>query len=371
MEHKKGISKLLLTAMMTATLSASAYSLYLPSAEALGIGDIGGIISASAQYSQARAIVKKQCDVIDTTPEGQAEIYQGAIEQDGITYDSTLYAKLDRIMTNLITAVGKTDSSVYDLPYKYFVNPADYINASCRMAHVMSVNQGSFTQIPNEDELAVIIGHEMGHGQSHHIAKSIVNTYDKAFLAEVGSAALGGAELTQAIVNTAVGSSVIHHSKGDEKEADALSWTYITNSNYNPGACAAVWQRILELNGDNTQTGVDLWFNPSDHPNHMARRDKYVKNLEKYSNNHVKAKDGKVTVNGKDFVTPAAISSMSTPERSYFVMGNLAAAYHNGHNKDAATVDGRTVKLGVQPIITCTAEDEDPQVLADRLNSIK
>lgn len=357
--------------MLVTAVFTGGYMTGVPTAEALGLGDIAGIVSAGAQYSQARAEIKQQCDALDTTLEGQEMIFQGAKERDGIYHDSASYAKLDRIMTNLIAAVGKTDPSVYDLPYKYFVNPSVELNASCRMGHVMSVNRGCFIQISTEDELAAIIGHEMGHGQSHHVAKGMVNSYDKAFLAQVGSAALGGAELTQAIVNTAVGSSVIHHSKGDEKEADELSWEYMIRSNYNPGACAAVMQKFLDVYGDNTKTGSDLWFNPSNHPNTPSRRDKYVKKLEKYSNNHVKNQDGKITVNGKDFVTPVAADSMSAQERSYFIMGNLAAAYHNGHNKDTATVEGRIVKLGAQPIIECASGDEEPQVLADRLNAIK
>ena len=62
---------------------------------------------------------------------------------------------------------------------------------------------------------------------------------------------------------------------------------------------------------------------------------------------------------------------MSAKERAYFVMGNLAAAYHNGHNNSSAYANGNTVMMGAQPIMTCTAGDEAAQTLADRLNSIK
>ena len=34
-------------------------------------------------------------------------------------------------------------------------------------------------------------------------------------------------------------------------------------------------------------------------------------------------------------------------------------------------VDGKTVMLGAQPIMTCTYDDESAQKLADRLNKIK
>lgn len=62
---------------------------------------------------------------------------------------------------------------------------------------------------------------------------------------------------------------------------------------------------------------------------------------------------------------------MSTAERAYFVEGNLAAAYHNGHNKQAARADGNTVMLGAQPIMTCVDGDENVQTLVDRLNKNK
>jgi hypothetical protein len=81
--------------------------------------------------------------------------------------------------------------------------------------------------------------------------------------------------------------------------------------------------------------------------------------------------DGTIKINTKDFCTPAAHGDMSAKERAYFVMGNLAAAYHNGHNKANAYADGNTVMLGQQPIITCNNSDESASVLADRLNKIK
>ena len=81
--------------------------------------------------------------------------------------------------------------------------------------------------------------------------------------------------------------------------------------------------------------------------------------------------DGIVKVNTKVFTTPAAVGGMSSRERSYFVMGNLAAAYHNGQNKQEVTVDGNTVRMGNQPIMTCASGDEPADTLAQRLRQIK
>jgi hypothetical protein len=89
-------------------------------------------------------------------------------------------------------------------------------------------------------------------------------------------------------------------------------------------------------------------FSPSDHPTDQQRRDNYSKRLTDLSGGNVKVKDGVVYVSDKKFVKPAATSAMSSPERSYFIMGNLVAAYRTNQNAKDATVSGRTVLLGNQ-----------------------
>ena len=96
-----------------------------------------------------------------------------------------------------------------------------------------------------------------------------------------------------------------------------------------------------------------------------------MKLLKEYSNQHVEMDNGTVKVNGKNFVTPAASGDMSSAERACFVLGNLAAAYHNGHNKSDITVNGNVVMMGAQAIMVATEGDESAQVLADRLAGIK
>ena len=127
-------------------------------------------------------------------------------------------------------------------------------------------------------------------------------------------------------------------------------------------------QKFVDMEGGKKSSS---FFNPSDHPESDARRDAYVKKLYEYSGKHVTAKDGVVTVNKKTLMIVAPSADMSSAERSYFVLGNLAVAYHNGQNKYAATVQNGTVMLGNQPIVTPVSGDESAQVIADRLNDIK
>ena len=345
-----------------------------PAAEAFSIGDAIGIGVAGAQIAAARKQAMAQADkeikYYNETEEGRYALLEKFKEQYGVETDYELNQRMDNMMASLTEAVAKVDPSIREKPYIYFVNSQESFNAFCAMGHVMSVNAGAFRFVANDDELAAVVGHEMTHGQKNHTASSVRRNINHAVNAAAAGAVLGGivGSLTS---NIALVHANAHNSKKDEKEADEGAFIYITHSNYNPGACAAIWQRMLEKYGNNDQHGVDLLLGPSDHPNHGARRDKYEKSLYEYSGKHVHVKDGKVTVNGKDFAQVAPDAGMSGAERAYFVQGNLAAAYKNGHNKSEAHVQNGTVMLGAQPIIKPVKGDESADVLAQRLNSIK
>lgn len=341
-----------------------------PAAEAFGVWDAVNIgIGAASMHAQKEAALK-QYRRLNETEDGRQEWYQRMRSECGVSEDVELNQRADSIMANLSKAVAKVDPSINEMQYLYFVNPSQEINAFCTFGRVMSLNAGILQKIPNDDEIAVVVGHEMGHGQKNHTYRGVVAQYDKTLFANIAVAAEGGSFLGQLVGNLALVQSVTHGNKGYEKEADELSFEYMANSGYNIGATAAVWQRVLELTGDNSQNVFGSVFMPSDHPNHAARRDTYVKKLYEYGEEHATAKDGTVTVNGKVFVTPVAAAGMSAPERSYFVLGNLAKAFHNGEDKKGVTVVNGTVKMGNQSIITPVDGDESAETLAARLEGL-
>lgn len=328
----------------------------MPTANASGANIFGAIASGIAAHSQLNEVLHKYND----TEEGRQEFLQSMKKEYGVNDDWALNQQLERIMTNLTAGIGSVDPTVYNKPYNYFINSQDSFNAFCSLGHNLSVNTGLYKVLTNEDEIAVVLGHELGHGQKDHPAKGARQSLNMEILgAATGSQA--GAVMAQVINNRNI-------TKPMEREADALAFDYITHTNYNPGACAAVWQRVMDLQ-KSRPSAVNQFL--SDHPADDSRRDTYVKKLTQYSDGHVTAQDGIIKVNTQVFATPAAAGGMSAKERSYFVMGNLSAAYHNGQSKNAATTDGNTVMLGSQPIMTCVAGDEDADTLAQRLNKIK
>ena len=320
----------------------------------------GTLISAGVSYDQ----MNKQFKALNDTEEGRMQLYQQFQKKTGVNNNHAVNARMDKIMADLTQAVGQVDHTIYDKPYKYYVSADQTLNAFCSLGHVMVVNIGAFNLLSTDDEIAAIIGHEMGHGQKDHVIKGNRKQLQKLVIAQLGAVAAGGGAIATAVATLGAKGSVAHGNRKLETEADNLGWEYILHTNYNIGAPAAVMQKLWELGGKK-KGGMF-----AGHPDTDKRRDNYANKLYEYSGKRTSAENGVVKINGKIFMTVAATDYMSSEERSYFILGNLAKAYHNGKNYESATVTGGTVYLGDQAIVTPVYGDEDAYTLAERLNEL-
>ncbi len=333
-------------------------------------GIIGALIGGAVQYKALDSYIDK----INNTEEGRQEYFQEMKSQMGVSDNWYYTSMLDSIMGNLSNGVAAYDSKIYEKPFLYFLNNDTTFNASCGLGHVMTVNIGLFSISDNTDEVAFVLAHEMAHGMKDHSVHGTKKKMRTVIGASVAAESMGGGAVANIAMSAVVGQiNNVQIGKKQEWEADNLAFDYAYAAGYNPGAGAALWQRVLEKKGEYKNSFVGEIFSPSDHPSHEERRNNYEKKLTTLSGNHVTIKKGTdlVQVNGKGFLTPAATSSMSSTERKYFVMGNLAAAYAHGEANKNAYASGGTVYLGNQAIITPAGDDESAETLARRLNTIK
>jgi len=347
-----------------------AISLIQPAkAEALDLGSLGGTILITAIQ---QAEVKKALDYYEN--DGRDELFEQLKKSEGVNDDPHLNAMLTSIMTRLTNSIAKTEPSIKDKPYNYFINPQKEFNAFCSLGHNVSVNAGVFTFLGNnEDKVAAVVAHELVHGQKSHPIKAAKKKMPVEFLQRVaGSQMGGGSKLAVDVVAVHTKASGI--TKPNEWEADNVAFGYLTEANYNPGAPAAVWQHVLDNMDSDASKGLltDL-LNPSTHPSAKDRRDNYSKKLTAYSNKKVTvdAATGEIKINNKSFLIPVAWGDMSALERSYLIAGNLAAIYHNNAPVAQASYENDIVKIGPQPVMQSCPGDLDVVEIARILNRIK
>lgn len=362
--------KTFLTGSLTAMITLSSLMAPIPTCAANVSGILGAVLGGAVQYK----IMDQYIDKINNTEEGRQEYFKSLKKEKGVSDDSYHTNMLDSIMANLSDGVATYDNSIKEKPFLYFLNNDTSFNASCGLGHVMTVNKGLFSISDNIDEVAVVLAHEIAHGTKDHNVHGTKKKMKTVIGASVAAESMGGGAAANIAMSAVVGQiNNIHITKKQEWEADNLAFDYAYAAGYNPGAGAALWQRILEKQGEYKNSLVGEIFSPNDHPKHEERRNNYEKKLTTLSGGHVTIKKDTDTVqiNGKDFTTPAGTEGISSAERKYFLMGNLAAAYDHRENEKEAYVSGETVYLGNQPIMTTNSKDENAEELAKRLNEIK
>ena len=306
---------------------------------------------AMFQVGAEYAYLNKQVSYLDN--KGRDE-YMGQIKNKyGVNTDPTANAMLARIMTRLSDAVALTDDSIVKKPYNYFVNNDKSFNAFCTLGHNMSVNIGAFTKLNyNEDELAFVIAHEMGHGQKNHPAAGVKRALPLSILGALyASQNRNSASSVGAALVTTIGTAK-WVTKPMESQADKLAFDYAVAAGYNVGAGAALWQHILEQNGSKSSGFAELF---NDHPTSVSRRNNYNKKITEWSKNQVNVnkETGLITVAGKPFYTPAKTTNMSPQEQAFLIAGNLSAVFHDGGQHDAVwTNSENTLLVGEQPVMS-------------------
>ena len=327
------------------------------------------LFQVGAEY----AYLNKQVSYLDN--KGRDE-YMGQIKDKyGVNTDPTANAMLARIMTRLSDAVALTDDSIVKKPYNYFVNNDKSFNAFCTLGHNMSVNIGAFDKLNyNEDELAFVIAHEMGHGQKNHPAAGVKRALPLSILGALyASQNQNMASSVGAALVTTIGTAK-WVTKPMESQADKLAFDYAVAAGYNVGAGAALWQHILEQNGSKSSGFAELF---NDHPTSVSRRNNYNKKITEWSKNQVKVDEetGRITVAEKSFYTPAKTTNMSPQEQAFLIAGNLSAVFHDGGQYEAVWTNSKNILLvGEQPVMSLDGVADAGTVetkLRDILNSSK
>ncbi len=185
-----------------------------------------------------------------------------------------------------VNTIGKNILTKNKLPnnIKFVVQESEDINAFANVEGEVWVFTGLLKFVTNDDELAGVIAHEIGHIINHHVAKqNTVNTLGGTFLAS-----LGLSPKAQTVANTAASIGLLKMSRTDEYEADITGTDLMINAGYNPLGMISM---LNSLNAGGTT--VDF---VSTHP----AGDKRTMNVWDYLNYTFPAKT-KVTYNNVSF----------------------------------------------------------------------
>jgi predicted Zn-dependent protease len=124
------------------------------------------------------------------------------------------------------------------------------VNAFCMPGGKIAFFTGILQKLQlNDDEVAMIMGHEMTHALREHAREQMGKSAATQGAIELGSALLGLGSIGRAVAGAGGQLLNLRFGREDETEADLIGLELAARAGYDPHAGVTLWQKMSELGG--------------------------------------------------------------------------------------------------------------------------
>jgi len=204
---------------------------------ALGVGGCGSV--PYSERSQLRLVSESQAQTMGV--QAYAEILKGKPIEVG----TARAAMVERVGRRLAAVTGKNYAWEFKL-----VQEDKTVNAFCLPGGKIAVYTGILPFTQNEDGLAAVMGHEIGHALARHGAERVSHQIASESALSVIEAGLGQTSpLMQRPIMAALGLGtqvgiMLPYSRMHEHEADSIGLRLMVRAGYNPHEAVRLWERM-------------------------------------------------------------------------------------------------------------------------------
>lgn len=206
------------------------------------------------------------------------EIQMGLQSKDQITQqhgglypNENFQALVDQVGNKLVN-----NSIAKQTPYNYrfhLLADANTINAFALPGGQIFITYALFSQLKNQDQLAGVLGHEIGHVLGKHSAERIAESDYWQGLTTAGSV---GADMGNTI-NQMGQKTLLTNGRADELESDDLGVLFMIKAGYNPEEMIGVMEILKAAAGPNRKPEFQ-----STHPDPDNRIEQIRASIKKY-----------------------------------------------------------------------------------------
>ena len=146
------------------------------------------------------------------------------------------------------------------IPYTYDWNPrakdwkwevaligSKQINAFCMPGGKIAFYTGILQQLQlSDDEVAMIMGHEMAHALREHARERMGKTAATQGVIGLGAALLGLGDLGRTVADAGGQLLTLKFSRDNETEADLVGMELAARAGYDPASGVTLWQKMME-----------------------------------------------------------------------------------------------------------------------------
>lgn len=229
------------------------------------------VACATSPTGRRQLMLISEDEAIASSKQAYIATVQDLNAKGQLSRDRAVIGRVNEITGRLIAQAieMRPDSADWEWSVVVIDDP-ETVNAWCMAGGRMAVYTGLLEKVnPSDDELAQVMGHEIGHALANHTAEKMsVQIASSIGVAAVGIvadnhvAALGGAALA------AVYAVNRPNSRAAETEADRIGIELAAKAGYDPAAAATLWAKMAEVGGQ----APPQWM--STHPNPENRQRK-------------------------------------------------------------------------------------------------
>lgn len=159
-------------------------------------------------------------------------------------------SSVDPLMEKRVQDIGRKIAAVSDrkdIDYYFAVLDEDEINAFALPGGYIYVNRGLVEKAENDDELACVLAHEVGHIVARHSIKKLQALQAYSVLRLLVAATPSSGEVGAAS-DAAFTEILLGYSREDELLADQLGTRYAKLAGYDPNAMVSFLRKLQEVN---------------------------------------------------------------------------------------------------------------------------
>jgi predicted Zn-dependent protease len=164
------------------------------------------------------------------------------------------FARVNTIMHRLVPQTVALRKDAIDWPWELVLIDAPDVNAHVMAGGKVTVYTGLIRQLKlSDDEIAVVMGHEMAHALREHTREKMSEQQLTNTAVALGGAALGASQSTMQIAGLAQQLALeLPFSRTMESEADVYGLELAARAGYNPQAALGLWDKMAAQGGAGT-----------------------------------------------------------------------------------------------------------------------
>ena len=228
----------------------------------------------------------------NTSPTGRSQVIlfsNSQMSQMGVEsfeqMKSEMTISTNKALTEFVQCVAdqitpNVDKSAHAGDWEVVLFDSPQINAFALPGGKIGFYTGILNITENQDQVAAIMGHEVGHVIANHSNErmssgSLAQSAQKV----AGALAAGQDESTQRAISTGVGVGLqylvlLPYGRTHEKEADIIGQELMAKSGFNPQAAVALWRNMAKVSKSSPPEFA------STHPSHKTRIKKLTEHLK-------------------------------------------------------------------------------------------